>query len=107
MQSEYQRDLMRRNKARADIDMNIAEEKAYRALPGQFNRRGMLDSGQYQRGGRELASNIMRARNRADEDFMQNMMTSRLQDAMSISDLEGLRGNLTGQQYQSLVLCVG
>ena len=42
MQSEYQRDLMRRNKARADIDMNIAEEKAYRALPGQFNRRGML-----------------------------------------------------------------
>ena len=33
----------------------------------------------------------MRARNRADEDFTQNMMTSRLQDAMSISDLEGLR----------------
>ena len=103
MQSEYQRDLMRRNKARSNIDMNIAEEKAYRALPGQFNRRGMIDSGQYQRGGRELASNIMRARNRADEDFMQNMMTSNLQDAMSISDLEGLRGNLTGQQYQSLV----
>ena len=103
MQSEYQRDLMRRNKARSNIDMNIAEEKAYRALPGQFNRRGMLDSGQYQRGGRELASNIMRARNRSDEDFMQNMMTSNLQDAMSISDLEGLRGNLTGQQYQSLV----
>ena len=45
----------------------------------------------------------MRARNRSDEDFMQNMMTSNLQDAMSISDLEGLRGNLTGQQYQSLV----
>ena len=103
MQNEYQRDLMRRNKARADIDMGLSEERAYRALPGQFNRRGMLDSGQYQRGGRELASNIMRARNRSDEDFMQNMMTSNLQDAMSISDLEGLRGNLTGQQYQSLV----
>jgi|TARA_B100001094_G_scaffold162144_2_gene156915 hypothetical protein len=103
MQNEYQRDLMRRNKARNDIDMGLSEERAYRALPGQFNRRGMIDSGQYQRGGRELASNIMRARNRADEDFMQNMMTSNLQDAMSISDLEGLRGNLTSNQYQALV----
>ena len=103
MQNEYQRDLMRRNKARADIDMGLSEERAYRALPGQFNRRGMLDSGQYQRGGQQLASNIMRARNRADEDFMQNQMTSYLQDAMAISDLEGLRGNLTSNQYQALV----
>jgi len=103
MWSEYGRDQQRRQKARSNIDMNIAEDKAYRALPGQFNKRGMMDSGQYQRGGQELATNIMRARNRSDEDFMQNMMTSNLQDAMSISDLEGLRGQLTADQYQSLV----
>ena len=103
MWSEYNRDKSRRDKTRFDIDTNKAEERAYRALPGQFNQRGMLDSGQYQRGGRELASALLQRRGRSDQDYMQDMMTSHLGDAMGMADLEGLRGQLTADQYQSLV----
>lgn len=103
MWSEYNRDQLRRDKTRADISTNLAEERAYRALPGQFNQRGMLDSGQYQRGGRELASAFMRGRQMADEDYMKQVELSHLGDAMALGDLEGLKGQLTPKQYQTLV----
>lgn len=103
MWSEYNRNKARQDQKRLTDDFDKQEERAYRALPGQFNQRGMLDSGQYQRGGRELAAALLDRRNRADQDYMQNQMTSHLQDSMGVADLEGLRGQLTGDQYRSLV----
>tara|TARA_R110000824_G_scaffold134362_1_gene297328 strand:+ start:343 stop:756 length:414 start_codon:yes stop_codon:yes gene_type:complete len=100
---EYGRQQQGRNQRRDNKTFDLGEERAYRAFPGQYNRRGMLDSGQYQRGGRELASALMRQRNMNDADYMQATESSRLRDALAANDLETLRGMLTSEQYQNLV----
>ena len=50
-------------------DLNRAMEQAQRALPGQFNRRGMLNSGLYNRGEGRLAEAGQRQRGRAEYGF--------------------------------------
>jgi hypothetical protein len=50
-------------------DLNRAMEQAQRALPGQFNRRGMLNSGLYHRGEGRLAEAGQRQRGRAEYGF--------------------------------------
>jgi len=106
MWNEYGRGDLRRKKTRSDIDINLGEKQAYRALPGQFNQRGLLDSGQYQRGGRELAKNLQRIRGRADEDFQSALQGLDLSDTAALTNLEQYRGMLTPKQYQTLVAAV-
>jgi len=50
-------------------DLNRAMEQAQRALPGQFNRRGMLNSGLYNRAEGRLAEAGQRQRGRAEYGF--------------------------------------
>lgn len=102
-QRQFNRDQMSRDYTRARSDIGRQEEQAFRQLPGSFNRRGMLDSGAYIRGGRETAANVLRAQNRLREDFNQQMAGSRLQDTLDIADLAGLRDQLSSADYQNLV----
>ena len=50
-------------------DLNRAQGMAQRALPGQFNRRGMLNSGLYNRAQGRLAEAGQRQRGRAEYGF--------------------------------------
>lgn len=102
-QRQFNRDQMGRDYTRARSDIDRQADQAFRQLPGAFNRRGMLDSGSYVRGGRETAANELRMRNRLREDFNQQMAGSRLQDSLDIADLAGLREQLSSADYQNLV----
>ena len=102
-QRQFNRDQMGRDYTRARSDVNRQADQAFRQLPGAFNRRGMLDSGAYIRGGRETAANVLRTQNRLREDFNQQMAGSRLQDTLDIADLAGLRDQLPSADYQNLV----
>ncbi len=102
-QRQFGRDQALRDKTRAESDITRQADQAYRQLPGAFNRRGMLDSGSYVRGGRETAANVLRTQNRLREDFNQQMAGSRLQDSLDINDLAGLREQLSSADYQNLV----
>lgn len=103
IQRQFNRDQMGRDYTRARSDIGRQADQAYRQLPGAFNRRGMLDSGSYVRGGRETAANVLRAQNRLREDFNQQMSGSRLQDSLDMTDLAGLREQLSSADYQNLV----
>ena len=103
VQRQFNRDQMGRDYTRARSDIGRQEDRAFRQLPGAFNRRGMLDSGSYVRGGRETAANVLRAKNRLREDFNQSLSGSALQDSLDITDLGGLREQLSSADYQSLV----
>jgi|ETNmetMinimDraft_27_1059897.scaffolds.fasta_scaffold00339_3 hypothetical protein len=102
-QRQFNRDQMGRDYTRAQSDIGRQANQAFRQLPGAFNRRGMLDSGSYIRGGREMAANELRMRNRLREDFNQQVAGSRLQDTLDIADLAGLRDQLSSADYQNLV----
>jgi hypothetical protein len=103
IQRQFNRDQMGRDYTRARSDINRQADQAFRQLPGAFNRRGMLDSGSYVRGGREMAANVLRAQNRLREDQGQAMMGSYLQDQLDLGNLAELRQNLASQDYQTLV----
>ena len=103
IQRQFNREQLGRDYTRARSDIGRQEEQAYRQLPGAFNRRGMIDSGAYIRGGRETAANVLRAQNRLREDYGQAMMGSLLQDQLDLGNLAELRQNLASQDYQTLV----
>ena len=103
IQRQFNRDQMGRDYTRARSDINRQADQSLRQLPGAFNRRGMLDSGSYIRGGREMAANVLRAQNRLREDQGQAMMGSYLQDQLDLGNLAELRQNLASQDYQTLV----
>jgi len=103
IQRQFNRDQMGRDYTRARSDINRQADQSFRQLPGAFNRRGMLDSGSYIRGGREMAANVLRAQNRLREDQGQAMMGSYLQDQLDLGNLAELRQNLASQDYQNLV----
>ena len=103
IQRQFNRDQMGRDYTRARSDINRQADQSFRRLPGAFNRRGMLDSGSYIRGGREMAANVLRAQNRLREDQGQAMMGSYLQDQLDLGNLAELRQNLASQDYQTLV----
>ena len=103
IQRQFNRDQMGRDYTRARSDINRQADQSFRQLPGAFNRRGMLDSGSYIRGGREMAANVLRAQNRLREDQGQAMMGSYLQDQLDLGNLAELRQNLASQDYQALV----
>tara|TARA_R110000850_G_scaffold227779_4_gene352748 strand:- start:2675 stop:3130 length:456 start_codon:yes stop_codon:yes gene_type:complete len=100
---QYGRDKMSRQNTRNRIDLSRNAEQAYRALPGAYNQRGMIDSGSFVRGGRETAANVYRAQNRINEDFGQSIMDSWLQDSLDMGNLSELRQGLASQDYQNLV----
>mgnify|MGYP003664604740 FL=1 len=100
---QYGRDKLSRQKTRNRIDLSRNAEQAYRALPGAYNQRGMIDSGSFVRGGRETAANVYRAQNRINEDFGQSIMDSWLQDSLDMGNLSELRQGLASQDYQNLV----
>lgn len=100
---QYGRDKVSRQNTRNRIDLNRNAEQAYRALPGMYNQRGMIDSGSFVRGGRETAANVLRAQNRMREDFGQSIMDSWLQDSLDMGNLSELRQGLASQDYQDLV----
>ena len=103
IQRQFNRDQMGRDYTRARSDINRQADQSFRQLPGAFNRRGMLDSGAYIRGGRETAANVLRAQNRLREDFNQQMAGSRLQDSLDVADLAGCGRTLSSADYQNLV----
>lgn len=103
IQRQFNRDQMGRDYTRARSDIGRQADQAFRQLPGAFNRRGMLDSGSYVRGGRETAANVLRAQNRLREDQGQAMMGSLLQDQLDLGNLAGLREQLSSADYQNLV----
>ena len=103
IQRQFDRDQMGRDYTRARSDIGRQRDRAFRQLPGAFNRRGMLDSGAYIRAGRETAANVLRAQNRLREDFNQQMAGSRLQDTLDMADLAALRERLSSADYQNLV----
>ena len=103
IQRQFNRDQMGRDYTRARSDINRQADQSFRQLPGAFNRRGMLDSGSYIRGGREMAANVLRAQNRLREDQGQAMMGSYLQDQLDLGNLAELRQNFASQDYQNLV----
>lgn len=100
---QYGRDKMSRQNTRNRIDLNRNAEQAYRALPGMYNQRGMIDSGSFVRGGRETAANVLRGQNRMNEDYTQSIMDSWLQDSLDMGNLSELRQGLASQDYQNLV----
>ena len=106
MSNKASRDRLREANRRSNVDINIGEKDAYRALPGQFNQRGMIDSGLYQRGGRRLAENIERIRGRSDLDFQDALQGLDLSDTAALSNLEQYRSMLTSSQYQALVAAI-
>ena len=60
IQRQFNRDAALRGYTRARTDIGREGDRAFRQLPGAFNRRGMLDSGAYVRGGREMAADVLR-----------------------------------------------
>lgn len=103
IQRQFGRDQTLRDYTRSRSDIGRQADQAFRQLPGSFNRRGMIDSGAYVRGGRETAANVLRAQNRLREDYGQAMMGSLLQDQLDLGNLAELRQNLASQDYQTLV----
>lgn len=101
--NQYNRDQLGRDFARTSEDYGRRFEDTARALPGQFNRRGMIDSGQYQRGANRAMSDNLRGFNRAAEDYNQGIERSRLSDDILMGDLSNLRSQLNSQEYQALV----
>ena len=100
---QYGRDKMLRQNTRNRIDLSRNSEQAYRALPGMYNQRGMIDSGSFVRGGREMSANVLRSKNRMNEDYTQSIMDSWLQDSLDMGNLSGLRQGLASEDYQNLV----
>jgi len=100
---QYGRDKMSRQNTRNRIDLSRNSEQAYRALPGMYNQRGMIDSGSFVRGGRETAANVLRSQNRLGEDYGQSIMDSWLQDSLDLGNLSELREGLASEDYQALV----
>jgi len=84
-------------------DMGLKYEALWRALPGQFNNRGMLDSGLYRRGADMLADRQLEEANRQKRliDSAANRLAMTEWGAESDYALGGLSG-LQGR-VQSLV----
>ena len=101
--NQYNREALGRQFARTTEDYGRQREDIARALPGQFNRRGMLDSGQYQRGANRAISDNLRNMNRSFEDFNEQIERSYISDDQLMANLSDLKSQMTGQQYQSLV----
>ena len=100
---QYGRDKLLRDVTRRRSDIDREFGGAFRQLPGVFNRRGMLDSGSFVRGGRELAADQLRAQNRLRQDYQQALLDSYLEDAMATGSLSDLRERLSSEQYQAAV----
>ena len=101
--NKYNRGQLRRNWGRQEEDFGKQFENTARVLPGVYNQKGMLDSGVYQAGANRAISDNLQSYNRAAEDYNQRMMNSYLSDDRLVSALGDLKGQLTSQQYQSLV----
>jgi hypothetical protein len=101
--NEYNRNQERRNWARTESDFNRGFEDLAKALPGQYNRKGMLDSGVYQAGANRAVTDHLRNYDRSFQDYNQRMDRSRLMDDIMLGDLSNLRNQLNTQDYQSLV----
>lgn len=104
--SEYNRNLERQNWARTESDYNRGFGDLARNLPGQYNRKGMLDSGVYQAGANRAVADASRNYERAFQDYNQRMERSRLMDDIMMGDLSNLMNQLSSQEYQALVNAV-
>tara|TARA_R110002111_G_scaffold67765_1_gene110207 strand:+ start:256 stop:714 length:459 start_codon:yes stop_codon:yes gene_type:complete len=104
--NQYGRDQMNRDWARTQGNYGRQMERTARSLPGQYNQRGMLDSGVYQRGANQAIGDISRNYGQSFQDKNMAMENSYLQDDSLISSLSDLKGQLTSQQYQAMVSAV-
>lgn len=104
--SEYNRNIERQNWARTQDDYNRGFENLQRTLPGQYNRKGMIDSGVYQAGANRAVTDELRNYGRAFQDYNQRMERSRLMDDIAKGDLSNLMNQLNSQEYQALVNAV-
>ena len=102
-ESKYSRDQLTRNYTRGVDDRSREAAQAWRQLPQAYNQRGMIDSGQYQRGGNQLAQAIDRLQGRALQDYSSQIDYSHLQDTMSLQNLDELKDLLSAQDYQNVV----
>lgn len=74
-----------------------------RSLPAAYNRRGMLDSGQYQRGGQRLADAYGRATGDLRSDLETVLQGLGLQDLTAQYDLGELRQMVGTDRFQQVV----
>ena len=102
-QNQYNREALGRQFARTQENYNLNMEDTVRALPGQFNRRGMIDSGQYQRGANRAISDNLRGLNRSFEDYNEQISRSFLSDDQLMANLADMKSQMTSDQYQTLV----
>lgn len=102
-ESKFQRGGLTRDYTRGNIDRNFQAQQAWRALPQGFNQRGMIDSGQYQRGGQLLADQINQLQGRATQDYADAIEHSNLMDTIGKQQFEELKDMLNAQDYQSTV----
>jgi hypothetical protein len=102
-ESKINRDQLTRNYTRGVDDRSREAAQAWRQLPQAYNQRGMIDSGQYQRGGNQLAQAIDRLQGRALQDYSSQIDYSHLQDTMSLQNLDELKDLLSAQDYQNVV----
>ena len=101
--SKFQRDEALRGYTQGNIDRTQQAQQAWRQLPQAFNQRGMVDSGQYQRGGQMLADRINQLQGRATLDYSSAVEQSKLMDALLNQQYNELKDMLTSQDYQSTV----
>ena len=104
--NQYGRDQRERDWGRTQEDYGLRMKRTARRLPGQYNQRGMLDSGVYQRGANQAIGDISRNYEQSFQDKNMAMENSYLQDDSLISSLSDLKGQLTSQQYQAMVSAV-
>jgi hypothetical protein len=102
-QRAYDRVKLGQDWTRTQNMQNLDADKAWRALPAAYNQRGMLDSGQYQRGGTELADAINRRRSYAFQDYTRSMEESLLADQFDLQNLDQYRDVLSSEMYQQYV----
>ena len=102
-QRAFDRAKLTQDWTRSQEMQNLDADRAWRALPASYNQRGMLDSGQYQRGGMELADAINRRYNYGLQDYSLAMEESNLADAFDKQNLDQLKEILTSEMYQQYV----
>ena len=101
--NQYNREALGRQFGRESDYWGRKMEDTARTLPGQYNRKGMLDSGVYQAGANRAIADDLRGFNQAFEDYNEQIQRSHLSDDQLMANLADLKTNLTEKQYQSLV----
>ena len=102
-QRAFDRAKLPQDWTRSQEMQNLDADRAWRALPASYNQRGMLDSGQDQRGGQRLADAYGRATGDLRSDLETVLQGLGLQDLTAQYDLGELRQMVGTDRFQQVV----